>query len=374
MFAAAISMLLHNPLRLFVTLAGLSCLFILSACQVGMLVGWCNTVSALVRHAGVDIWVVSPKTVAFDYGVPLPDIRIHQVRSVVGVEWAEGIYMDWSMWQRPDGKRISVEVVGLDDSSVGGPWQMRDGSVDNVHLPDAVIVDQAYLGPLGVSQVGEEFELSGYRVIVRGISEDVRTFTASPFVFTSLQQARRIDARYRDDEVTYVLARYKSGFDPIVVKQSLADEIPNAEVLTTDEFAQRTILYWMIETGVGLTAVITAILGMAVAAVVVSQTLYTLTQEHARDYATMLAIGFARLKLIGVVLIQSLVLATLSWILGTVAFAYVAGLTKGSAIPLEMTLGVYALLTAIHIGCCILASMLSVRSILTLDPAVVFRG
>lgn len=248
--------------------------------------------------------------------------------------------MDWSMWQRPDGKRISVELVGLDDSCVRGPWQTREGSVEDVQLSDAMVVDLAYLGPLGVTQVGDEFELSGFRVIVRGISDDVRTFNASPFVFTSLQQARKLDARYRDDEITYVLARYKPGFDPTVVKQSISNEIPDIEVLTTEEFAQRTILYWMIETGVGLTAVITAILGMAVAAVVVSQTLYTLTQEHSRDYATMFAIGFARWKLIGVVLIQSLVLATLSWIFGTLAFTYAAGLTKGSTIPLEMSLEV----------------------------------
>ncbi len=114
-----------------------------------------------------------------------------------------------------------------------------------------MIVDQAYLVPFGVSQLDDEFELSGYLAVVRGISDDVRTFTASPFVFTSLQQA-------------------------------IAAAIPNVEVLTTKEFSQRTILYWMIETGVGLTAVITAILGMAVSAVVVSQTLHTLTQEHSR--------------------------------------------------------------------------------------------
>ena len=113
---------------------------------------------------------------------------------------------------------------------------------------------------------------------------------------------------------------------------------------------------------------------MVVAAVVVSQTLYTLTQEHARDYATMLAIGFARWKLVGVVLIQSLILATLSWIIGTCTFAYLAGTTNGTAVPLEMSLEVYGLLTAVHAGCCMLASILSVRSIIRLDPAVVFRG
>ncbi len=374
MISASIAMLFHRPTRLIVTLVGLSSLFILSACQVGMLVGWCNTVSALIRHAGVDLWIVSPKTVAYDYGTPIPDVRIHQVRDIDGIEWAEGIYMDWSMWQRPDGKRISIELVGLDDGNVGGPWSMSQGNLRDVHLPDSVVVDSAYLDPLGVSKIGDEVELFGQRAIVRGISSDVRTFTASPFVFTSLQQARKFDARYRDDEITYVLARTKPNFDVQAVQRSLQVNIPNVEALTTGEFANRTIKYWMIETGVGLTAVITAILGIAVSAVVVSQTLFTLTNEHGREYATMLAIGFSRTKLVGVVLIQSLVLATLSWIAGTFAFANVASLTKGTAVPLEMSIEVYGVLTAFHFGSCIIASILSVKTVLSLDPAAVFRG
>ena len=68
------------------------------------------------------------------------------------------------------------------------------------------------------------------------------------------------------------------------------------DLLTGREFAVRTMTYWMLETGAGLTVVLTAVLGLVVSAVVTSQTLYTVTQEHLVNYATLSAVGFGRGK------------------------------------------------------------------------------
>ena len=68
-------------------------LFLLGSAQVGLMVGWCNTITAITDHAGVDIWVMNENTVAWDYGSSMPRHRISQVRSVPGVAWAEGMYV-----------------------------------------------------------------------------------------------------------------------------------------------------------------------------------------------------------------------------------------------------------------------------------------
>jgi putative ABC transport system permease protein len=143
--AVAVKMLLYNRSRFVLTNAGIAVAFFLSAAQFGMMVGWCNTASAVVRHAGVDLWVMAPHTPAFDYGTPIPRHRLQQVRNVPGVAWAEGMVLAWNTWQRPDGRRVNVEMVGLDESSVGGPWEMKRGTVDVIHRPDTVIVDELYL-------------------------------------------------------------------------------------------------------------------------------------------------------------------------------------------------------------------------------------
>src|SRR5262249_3998190 len=157
-----------------------------------------------------------------------------------------------------------------------------------VQRPETVIVDHLYLQALGVERVGEEFEMIGQRAVVGGISQEVRTFTASPFVFTSIEPAIRYDKRYRHDEVTYVLARCTRGDPPEQVRDAIARQVPNVEVLTAGEFAVRTMKYWMLETGVGITVVVTAILGLLVGAFIMSQTLFALTQDYIANYATLI--------------------------------------------------------------------------------------
>jgi putative ABC transport system permease protein len=367
-------MLAHKPIRLFVAWGGLGVLFLLAAVQFGLLVGWCNTTSALVRHADANLWIMAEQTAAFDYGTAIPRQRVYQARSVEGVAWAEGLFMAWSIWQRPDGRRVNVELIGLNDDCVGGPWAMEEGTVDRALLPDGVVVDRLFLHQLGVEKIGDEAEILGRRAVLRGISTEGRTFTASPFIFTSIEAARKYDKRYGPDDITYVLVRCAPGSSPEIVRDRLQSELPHVEILTSWEFAVRTMRYWMLETGAGLTVILAASLGLAVSAVVTSQTLFAVTQEYLGNYATLAAVGFSRAQLLGCVLVQGLILAVGEVLLGSAAFAVAAGFSARTTLPLETTPAVYAGLVVIALGSCLLGGVLSVRTVLRVDPATVFRG
>jgi putative ABC transport system permease protein len=367
-------MLIHKPARLLVTWSGLGVLFFLAFVQLGLLVSWCNTVSAIVSHADADVWVMAKQTPAFDLGTAIPRGRAYQARSVEGVSWAEGLFMEATYWQRPDGRRVNVVIVGLDDECAGGPWAMREGTVDRVFLPDGVIVDELFLELLGIRQLGDEAELLGRRAVVRGISSGVRTFTSLPVVFCSIEAGRKYDGRYGSDEITFVLVRCSPGYSAEMVRDRLKAELPHVEVLTSKEFAVRTMSYWMLETGAGLTVILAATLGLAVSVVVTSQMLFALTHEHLSNYATLAAIGFGRGQLVACILSQGLVLAGGEVLLGTAGFAFVAWLSLGTNMPLETTPGVYCGLVVVSVGGCLLGAILSVRTVLRVDPATVFRG
>jgi putative ABC transport system permease protein len=374
MFEIAFRSLAEKKTRLILSVVVLGLLFFLAAAQVGLLVGWCNTTSAIVRHANVDVWVMAQKTRAFDYGSPIPQHRIYQVRTVPGVAWAEGMFMAWNTWQRPDGQRVNTELVGLDESNVGGPWDMVDGSVDAVHLPDSVIADEMFLALLGVYGIGDEAEMFSRRARVAGISRGIRTFTASPFIFTSINSARHYDRRYRDDEITYVLARATPGVTPEVLADRVREEIPDALVMTTREFAIRTISYWMLRTGIGITVVITAILGLGVSVVVSSQTLFTVTQEQLPNYAVLAALGFSRAQLVGYVLIQTAVLAVSGIAIGSGLFYAGCAASARTPIPLETTPLIFAGIVCLSLLSSLAASYLSVKAVLSVDPVSVFRA
>jgi putative ABC transport system permease protein len=367
-------MLAYKSFRLLITWIGLGVLFFLGAAQVGLLVGWCNTCSAVVRHADADVWIMTEQAPAFDYGTAIPRQRIYQARSVEGVAWAEGMIMAWNTWQQPNGRRVNVELVGLDRDCVGGPWSMKEGTVDAVHLPDSVIVDELFLDSLGIRGVGEEAEMYGRRAVVRGLSTEVRTMTASPFIFTSIEAARKYDKRYSADEITYVLVRCSPGHSPEEVKTRLQSEMSHVEVLTSGEFALRTMKYWMLETGLGLTVALTAVLGLSVSIVVTSQMLFTVTQENIRNYATLAAVGFGRVQLLSCVLVQGFLLTMGGVVIGSVIFAVAAHLSKRTPVPLETLPEVYAGLVVVSLVSSSAGAFLSIRILFRLDAASVFRG
>ena len=367
------AILLHRKRQVLLTTLGVSAAFFLAMAQFGLLVGWIHTNTALINHAGVDLWLIAEKTPAWDYGTAIPRQAIYQARSTPGVSWAEGLFMAWNTWQRPDGRRVNVELVGLDKSNVGGPWEMSQGGIDCVHNAKTVVVDELFLNQLGAWGLGENFEMYGERATLGGICRGVRTFTASPHVFTSVEQAILYDKRYRDDEITYVMARCAPGITAAEVQAEMRRRIPHVEVLTSHEFAVRSAKYWMLETGIGITVVITALLGLAVGAVITSQAIYSTTQEYLPNYATLLALGFSQKTLAGIVMAQSAVIGMGGLLVGSLMFLGASMASSKTPIPMEMTSALYIALMLTLLLVCVAASFVSVRVIFKLDPIAVFR-
>ncbi len=370
----ASAMLGYNRPRLVASIVGVGVAFFLVQAQFGLLVGWIHTCTALVRHADVDLWVMARQTPAFDYGTAIPRQRIYQARSVPGVAWTEGMFVAWNVWQRGDGRHVNVQLVGLDRSGVGGPWEMAAGVVNAVHRPQTVIVDHLYRKALGVVGIGEDFELVGQRARVGGLSRGVRTLSACPFVFTSLAQAIRYDRRYRDDQITYVIVRCKPGADVGAVQREMSGRIPGAEVLTTAEFVGRSARYWMLETGIGITVIVTAVLGLAVGTVILSQTLFAITQDNLAHYSMLLAVGFSGRTLVMMILGQALVLGVSGMLLGIALLLPAAWLSAQTPIPLETTPGIFMTLCGVSLLTCLAASIFSVRRLGMVDPVSVFHG
>src|SRR6267378_2425998 len=62
----ACRMLLHKKARFAFTLLGLGTLFLLSTAQVGLMIGWINTITGVMAHADADIWIMAGKAVSWD--------------------------------------------------------------------------------------------------------------------------------------------------------------------------------------------------------------------------------------------------------------------------------------------------------------------
>ena len=153
------------------------------------------------------------------------------------------------------------------------------------------------------------------RVRVVGLTEGIRSFTVTPFIFTTLNRARSL-IDMPTDNITYVLIKLAPGADIEKVRADIAAKLPDSEVLTRAEFRTRSLNHWMFSTGAGVALIGGAVLGLIVGTVIVAQTLYSSTKDHLAEFATLRALGSSSGYIHKVILAQAGLSALLGYALG----------------------------------------------------------
>lgn len=365
--------LAHDKVRFLVTLVGIVFSVTLMAIQSGLLLGFVVTISKIVDRTEADIWVVGRGVRSVDLPTSMPERRRFQVMSVDGVADAQPYIHNFSMLQRPDGGAESVVVVGFDlESGIGKPWNVVEGRVEDLAIPDSAIVDRFYKSKLGVTHVGQVLEINGKRVRIVGYTDGIRTFTQSPHVFADIKTARHL-SNLGEERMNYVLVRVAPGHDPAKVRDAIRAKIPEVDAYTKAEFAERSYLYWLVTTGAGFSLIIAAALGLIVGIVVTAQTLYATTMDRLPEYATMRAMGAPASYLYGIILRQAAIAAASGFGLGiSIALFLVQGSKEGSAVIL-MPWQLAAMLGAATFAMCVVAALISIRRVMKIDPVSVFK-
>lgn len=366
--------LFHDKVRLTVTLTGIVFAVVLIVVELGLFVGFTRTTSSLVDNSAADLWVTSKHVPYVDLGVPFSERKLYQVRAVPGVADAQKLLAQWSDWKRADGRQESIQIVGINpDAPFAQPWSLVEGTVQDLKKPDAVIMDEIYKEKLGVHHVGEVFEIRGKRARIVGFTRGIRSFTTSPYVFTTFKRAQEY-TRVADNQTMYILVKVVPGANIEQVRQDMLSRVHDVEVLTTREFSHMTQFYWMFTTGAGVAVLLAALLGLVVGFVVVAQTIYATTMDHLREFGTLKAMGAPNRYVYRVILTQAAISAVLGYVLGMIVSGLVVHASqKGGAaifLPAPMAIGMFFLTLFMCTG----AAMLSISKVTRLDPAMVFKG
>jgi putative ABC transport system permease protein len=366
--------LFHDKVRLAVTLTGIVFSVVLIVVQLGLFLGFTSATSNLIDHSNADLWITSKNVPYVEQGVAFSERKLNQVRAVPGVADAQKIIAHWTQWKRHDGGEESVQVVGINvDDRLERPWNLVEGRVENLKSPDAVILDELYQQKLGVTRVGEIFEIGGYRARVVGFTRGIRSFTTSPYVFTSFKNAQNY-AHLREDQTLFILVKVAPGADFQQVRHELLDHVKDVDVLTTAQFSRMTTFYWMFTTGAGVAVLIAAGLGLVVGFVVVAQTIYATTMDHIREFGTLKAMGAPNSYVYKVIMKQAAISAVIGYVLGMIVSVFVVqGSQKGGAailMPAPMAVGMFFLTLTMCIG----AALVSISKVTRIDPAMVFKG
>jgi putative ABC transport system permease protein len=256
---------------------------------------------------------------------------------------------------------------------MGRPWNVVEGDVRSLKLPDTVIVDRFYQSKLGVSRVGDAVEIRGVRARVVGFTEGIRTFTTSPLAFTSFKSAQRYGP-VDQDQTTFLLIKAAPGWDLERVRAGLKARLTDVDVLTTREFSGMTTNYWMFGTGAGVTVILAAVLGLLVGVVVVAQTIYAATIDHIREFGTLKAMGATNGYIYRIILQQAAISAAIGYGVGIVVAILAEHSSRHGGANIVLPVPVRAGLFGLTLAMCVSAAMVSINKVTKIDPAMVFRG
>ena len=364
--------LFHDTLRFVATMVGIVFSVVLVMVQMGLFFGFGHMVTTMIDHAATDLWVV-PKNVKCFEDPSLIDLKLrNKIATLDGVATVVPLVIGFSDWRLESGEMTPVFVVGSDlrDGAMQ-PWNLVEGNVQALSQGFSVAVDRSYFDRLGVTGIGSQAEIRGKKVKVVALTDGIRSFTTTPYIFVDAKNARGFTGT-PGDRASDLLVRLKPDADRGTVVQAIRGQIGDAEVLTTDEFRKRSRSFWLFGTGAGAALFAGALLGVIVGTVIVAQTLYSSTKDHLNEFATLRAMGSSNGYIYHVIIYQALVNAVVGFAIASGIGALVVQMTAKSALPIVITNWLVAALAALTIVMCVTSALGAIFRVVRIDPAAVF--
>jgi len=364
--------LLHDRLRFVATVVGIVFSILLVTVQLGLYLGFGRIVTTMIDHASADLWIMPPGTKCFEDPSTLDERTRFQALSINGVAQAAPVVIGYAEWRIPAGGTLPVFIVGS-DLREGGllPWNLVEGSLEALMIPGAVAVDRSYFDRLGVDGIGANAEIRGQKVEVRAVTNGIRSFTTTPYVFTTLDRARAFTGTAAN-KATYFLVRVAPGADVESVGRRLKANLSDVDVLTAAEFRDRSRSFWLFGTGAGFALFAGALVGMIVGTVIVAQTLYSSTKDHINEFATLRAIGSSGIYIHKVIICQALISAIIGFCLAAAMGLLAVAATANTALPIVMTPTLTLVLFFLTLAMCVVSAIAAILQVTRIDPVMVF--
>lgn len=332
-----------------------------------------------------NIWVVDPSVQYIDDIKGMKGTALYRVRGIEGVDWAVPMYKGAISARLANGIYQTCILIGIDDATlIGGPPRMLEGRIDELRIPDAVIVNKVgamtKLASKGKSpedpkiplRVGDTMELNDNRAYVAGICETSRTFQSQPVIYTTYDRTLAFSPRQRD-QLSFVLVKAKPEIDPEALAKRIHDYTGLA-AYTTSGFQKLTLWYYFKYTGIFINFGVAIILGFVIGIAIAGQTFYNFTIDSLPYFAVFKAMGADNGLLVRMIIIQALMVSAIGWGIGIGAAALFGYSFQNTELSFNLPMALYFISGLAMLFICFLAAIFSIRRVMLLDPAIVFKS
>jgi putative ABC transport system permease protein len=377
MLRIALLMLFRDRAKYVMLVVGLTFCALLMTQQASVFCGLMLWTTATVRNIGAKVWVFDAKVEQVNELIPLREIEVTRVRSIPGVEWAVPLYLGIEQARLGDGSFQNVQLTGLDTATfVGRPMEITKGRIEDLRLPDAVIIDQVGVDKFrkkGIKiDIGTTFEINDKRAQVVALCHDNRSFLAQPYVFTTYDRALQY-AKPQRKMLSCVLVEPKPGISPKELAAKI-NTVPGLRAFARDDLFWTTIWWYIKNTGIPISFGTVVIMGVIVGIAIAGQTFYLFILDNLRYLAALKAMGARMPILAAMVFLQSFSVGFVGFGLGvgfTTLFGY--RVLKLEQPPFFMPWQVPAFTAVVITLICCFSATIGLRKIAKLEPAVVFK-
>lgn len=344
--------------------AGIALALMLMLLLTGLWAGIQQRVTTYDDHLGADLVVLpsDSRSLFSDPGV-LPAGTTATVRGTAGVSAAADVRTMYQILELDHGKAATAMVAFDPSSSLGGPWEIRDGRGplgDDEVAVDAVFADQHGLA------LGDRVPVLGHDMRVVGLTGDTALFM-TPLLFLTTDAVNQMLSSPGVSGAVLVKAR-----DPDAVARRLVAEgyvVRTPAQLHEASLDLATRIY-------GTPVRLMVSVAFAAGTLIIALVAYTRITEQHRDLGVLKALGATPRDLRRLALAETAALAATGAV-GSVALLLVARELLAwwrPAFPVVLT-GTTLVQTAVAaVAMTVVAAWLPVRRIARLDAATAFRG
>jgi putative ABC transport system permease protein len=386
MIGLALKMLFGDTAKYLMLVAGLFFATFLIIQQMSVFCGLMRWTTATLKNVPAPIYVVEDRVEQINETNPLRDTDVARVRSVSAVRWAMPLYSGIQRVRLNDGSFKTIQLVGIDAGSLAGaPAQMVEGNLEDLRLPNTVVIDELATERLAEDKsrpirIGDRFEINDVEARVVGICQSMRSFTGGAYVWTTYERALQYSPPQRK-MLSAVIAAPIEGMTAEEAAAAIQRDTGLRAYVNRGfgedsmDFNTATVWWYVKNTGIpfsfGTTVVIGFIVGMAIAC----QTFYAFVLDNLKHLGALKAMGMSNFRLSMMLVIQAMTVGLIGFGLGLLfTSGFAMGAIKNDQPPFYMPWVVPVATFAVIQVICMLAALMGIIRLSLYEPAMVFRA
>jgi putative ABC transport system permease protein len=385
--------ILHGWGKFALTGLGLGLLIGVTLTMAGVYRGMVDDAQALLTNSQADLWVVQKDTQGpYAESSSIKDDVVRSVRGMPGVTQAANVTYLTMQVQRPSGEEARTMVVGVEPGKPGAPGHLVAGRQLTRDHYEAVADVKTGL------KLGDAVRVRRHSYTVVGLTQRMVSSGGDPMLFVPLKDAQ--EAQFLKDNDTIVNDRTRTAANPAFNRPGVPGLLDAVQALQTSSHNVNAVLVqlqagwraddvaqslnrWkhvqvytradmedilvakLIATSARQIGMFLAILAV-VSAAIVAFIIYTMTLGKIREIAVLKLIGTRNTTIAGMILQQAMGLGLIGFMVGKIAATVWAPIFPKYVLlmPRDAVTGLLATLLI-----CALASLLSIRVALKVDPA-----